>query len=92
MNNNISKTINKEGEVAPLNAMSEKPLIITADDFKRYEGVRLSGITNMFNATMVCKLSGLSQDKVFKIMKEYVALEKQFKAEVNLSKVAREQK
>jgi hypothetical protein len=44
---------------------------ITKDEFGRYEMVRESGVTNMFMVTTVCRLSGLSKEKVIAIMEQY---------------------
>ena len=52
---------------------------ITKEDFEAYEGVRASGVTNMFMVTTVCELSGLNKEKVMSIMKNYVELEERFK-------------
>lgn len=49
----------------------------TIDEFNAYEGVRKSGITNMFNVGLVCKLSGLERDKVIFIMHNYDHLRKE---------------
>ncbi len=47
---------------------------ITEDMFKAYETVRQSGITNMFDLSIVCDHSGLSREEVLAIMKHYRAL------------------
>ena len=47
---------------------------ITQDDFQAYEDVRESGVTNMFNTTVVSDYSGLSRDKIVSIMQNYGAL------------------
>lgn len=44
---------------------------ITKEEFEAYEGVRQSGVTNMFMVTTVCELSGLERLKVMQIMKQY---------------------
>ena len=44
---------------------------ITKEDFERYEEVRVSGVTNMFDVRRVEELSGLSRDKIITIMKRY---------------------
>lgn len=51
---------------------------ITREQFEAYEAVRASGVTNMWNATLVCKLSNLEKKTVFEIMKRYKELEKQY--------------
>jgi len=47
---------------------------ITQDEFDAYEDVRESGVTNMFNVSVVSDYSGLSRDKIITIMKSYEAL------------------
>tara|TARA_R100000654_G_scaffold15529_1_gene33047 strand:+ start:422 stop:595 length:174 start_codon:yes stop_codon:yes gene_type:complete len=47
---------------------------ITQDDFQAYEDVRESGVTNMFNTSVVSDYSGLSKDKIVSIMQNYSAL------------------
>lgn len=44
---------------------------ITKEDCVRYEDVRISGRTNMWDVNLVCILSGLEKDKVMEIMKRY---------------------
>lgn len=51
---------------------------ITKDEFLSYEEVRLSGATNMFDANMVEKLSGLSREKIIYIMKNYRELKDKY--------------
>jgi hypothetical protein len=52
---------------------------VTKANFEEYETVRMSGITNMFNVTMVEELTSLSREQIFAIMHEYEKLEKEFK-------------
>ena len=47
---------------------------ITKEDFKAYELVRTSGITNMFMVSEVSKLSGLTKEQCINIMKNYDSL------------------
>ena len=47
---------------------------ITQDEFNAYEDVRESGVTNMFNVSVVSDYSGLSRDKIVTIMKNYNTL------------------
>ena len=47
---------------------------ITQDEFDAYEDVRESGVTNMFNVSVVSDYSGLSRDKIITIMKNYNTL------------------
>ena len=51
---------------------------ITKEQFKAYEDVRLSGITNMFDTRRVSKLSNLGRMTIHVIMKNYEELKKQF--------------
>lgn len=51
---------------------------ITKEDFKAYEDVRKSGVTNMFDAKMVSMLSGLDRGKIIEIMKNYDSLMKEY--------------
>lgn len=44
---------------------------IAPEDYEAYEGVRQSGITNMFDVGTVMQLSGLPRNKVLDIMKHY---------------------
>jgi hypothetical protein len=46
-------------------------LEISREQFKAYEAVRLSGVTNMFAVGLVGKLAGLTKDEVLTIMKNY---------------------
>ena len=41
------------------------------EKFVRYEGVRVSGITNMFNVKLVAKISGITEEECFDIMENY---------------------
>mgnify|MGYP003115265072 CR=1 FL=1 len=47
---------------------------ITQDEFDAYEDVRESGVTNMFNVSVVSDYSGLSRDKIITIMSNYNTL------------------
>ena len=49
----------------------ENIIEITKEMFEGYEAIRESGVTNMFNVTMVCKLSGLKREEVLEIMENY---------------------
>lgn len=51
---------------------------ITEQDFKEYERVRASGMTNMFDVRTVEALSGLSREKIMAIMKGYEELDKKY--------------
>ena len=47
---------------------------ITQDEFAAYEDVRESGVTNMFNVSVVSDYSGLSREKITDIMSNYQTL------------------
>ena len=47
---------------------------ITQDAFDAYVNVQESGVTNMFNVSVVSDYSGLSRDKIITIMKNYNTL------------------
>lgn len=51
---------------------------ISKDDFELYEDIRQEGITNMMDVSAVCSLSGLTREKVFKIMNNYEELRDKF--------------
>ena len=51
---------------------------ITKKQFNRYEGVRLSGATNMFDVRNVTALSGLNQEQIMKIMTDYGTLKEKY--------------
>ena len=51
---------------------------ITQEDFQAYEDVRESGVTNMFNTSVVSDYSGLSRDKIVSIMQNYGALHERY--------------
>ena len=53
---------------------------ITKEDFKDYQNIQFSGVTNMWNIDLVVQLSkNLTEKKCFAIMKNYSELEKEFK-------------
>jgi hypothetical protein len=52
--------------------------MIDKKKFERYEAVRASGVTNMFDVRTVCDLSGLEREEVMGIMKSYSDLVKQY--------------
>ena len=58
--------------------MNLAPTIITKEMFAAYEEVRASGITNMFDLSVVCDHSGLSRLEALTIMKNYHALTEQY--------------
>lgn len=49
---------------------------ISKEDFERYESVRVSGKTNMFDLVAVEDLSGLDRDKIKAIILHYDELDK----------------
>ncbi len=51
---------------------------ITKEDFKSYEVVRKSGVTNMFLVNVVSELSGLCRDKIITIMENYEELMRKY--------------
>ena len=51
---------------------------VTQDEFDSYVEVQESGITNMFNVSVVSDYSGLSRDKIMTIMKNYSDLQKEY--------------
>ncbi|MEK6880007.1 MAG: hypothetical protein AABY22_10385 [Nanoarchaeota archaeon] len=51
---------------------------ITKEQFEDYEEVRVNGLTNMYDITTVCELSGLDKEIVIQIMKEYDKLMEEF--------------
>ena len=54
--------------------MTIETVSITQDEFNAYEDVRESGVTNMFNVSVVSDYSGLSKDKIIEIMSNYEIL------------------
>lgn len=47
---------------------------ITKEEFIRYENVRRSGVTNMFDVEFVMSITWLSKQKVLYIMQHYQEL------------------
>lgn len=47
---------------------------VTKQQFQSYEDVRVSGVTNMFDAKTVGIISGLDQATIIEIMKNYEEL------------------
>ena len=58
--------------------MTTETTQITQDEFDSYVEVQESGITNMFNVSVVSDYSGLSRDKIMTIMKNYSDLNEQY--------------
>lgn len=46
---------------------------ITKEQFLLYEGVRVSGVTNMFAVSVVEHLTGLDREEIIDIMENYSA-------------------
>jgi len=44
---------------------------VTKDDFRKYVGVQISGVTNMFDVVVVSELSGLTREQILYIMEHY---------------------
>ena len=53
--------------------------MITKEQFKRYQAVQKSGVTNMWDIGKVAELSGLSKKVILEIMKNYNNLEEENK-------------
>lgn len=51
---------------------------ITETDFRDYEAVRLSGMTNMFDIELVGMLSGLNWSQITDIMENYPTYKTKF--------------
>jgi len=51
---------------------------ITKEEFGAYEGVRESGVTNMFMISTVSEISGLGREKIKFIMTNYGELMKKY--------------
>ena len=54
--------------------MTTETTQITQDEFDAYVEVQESGITNMFNVSVVSDYSGLSREKIIEIMSNYEIL------------------
>ncbi len=53
-------------------------MIITKKIFMKYERVRVSGVTNMWNIKLICKITGLTREECLKIMKNYEGLKNKY--------------
>lgn len=51
---------------------------ITETDFRDYEAVRHSGVTNMFDVEFVGMLSGLNRPQIIDIMENYATYKLKF--------------
>ena len=58
--------------------MTIETVNITQDEFDAYEDVRISGVTNMFNVSVVSDYSGLSKEKIIEIMTNYEILNNKY--------------
>ncbi len=54
---------------------------ITKEDFEAYKDVQNSGVTNMFDISVVVELSGLERNQVLTIMKHYDNLTEKYYGE-----------
>jgi hypothetical protein len=53
--------------------------MLLEEKLQKYEEVRLSGVTNMFDVKTVMKLSGLDREDILDIMKNYDSYMKKYK-------------
>ena len=51
---------------------------ITQEDFEAYVDVQESGVTNMFNVSVVSDYSGLRRDQIMEIMTNYSELKEKY--------------
>ena len=51
---------------------------ITKTQFLAYESVRQSGVTNMWDVRVVAGLSGLTEEEILKVIKNYGSLSKKY--------------
>ena len=51
---------------------------ITKEQFEAYVDVQVSGVTNMWNVKLVGELSGLEEEEIMKIMKNYRTLKDKY--------------
>ena len=58
--------------------MTIETVNVTQDEFNAYEDVRESGVTNMFNVSVVSDYSGLSREKIIEIMSNYEILHNKY--------------
>ena len=58
------------------NIMTIETVNVTQDEFNAYEDVRESGVTNMFNVSVVSDYSGLSREKIIEIISNYLLANK----------------
>ena len=58
--------------------MTIETVNITQDEFEAYVDVQTSGVTNMFNVSVVSDYSGLSKEKIIDIMTNYEILNNKY--------------
>ena len=58
--------------------MTTETTQITQDEFDAYVEVQESGITNMFNVSVVSDYSGLSRQQIWAIIKNYRELNEKY--------------
>ena len=51
---------------------------ISKQQFQSYVDVQMSGVTNMYNATLVSQLTGLTKPELINIMQNYDTYKKQY--------------
>ena len=61
-----------------MNNNKENNMTITQEQFDAYVEVQESGITNMFNVSVVSDYSGLSRQDIMTIMSNYSALQEKY--------------
>ena len=64
----------KNRELEELNKMEK----ITQEQFEAYVNVQMSGVTNMWNVKLVGELSGLEEEEIMTIMKNYGQLKEKY--------------
>jgi aryl-alcohol dehydrogenase-like predicted oxidoreductase len=57
-------------------------MTITKSQYQRYERVRRSGVTNMFDVRRVMKLAALTREQCIAIMQDYSRLKEQFEHKI----------
>jgi len=58
------------------NLITMEKIKVTKEEFQRYENLRKSGVTNMWDIDFVMSVTWLSKEKVLYIMKNYKELSK----------------
>jgi len=53
-------------------------MAVTREEFDAYVRVQESGVTNMFDARAVSKLSGLDRPKIMEIMEKYSIYDRKY--------------